>query len=403
MNLINKLKKITFFSLIFSISPFFMFLSFEGSISIICIFPLIFLDILYFLFKHKEKIYLNTYSKYMIFLNITYIISFGLNSFIHNVNLYCIIQLIYHFLILLWFLFNNQNEYKKSEIKLYIDCVIICSVLASLFIIYYNYFLNIHISSIKTFFGNSLGKNYFTIWISLAILLCFYMILYSSKKIKYIVFSMILTFGLIFTNSRGGWLSLIFSGGLLFIFFILDKRLSFKKILTILLIILLVPIFSKTLINYMPSWIYNRTFKNSYVDNSNLDRISSWKNGLNGFLDQPLIGFGPGIFSFVEDYQTTSRGVKVGDSTPSHNTFIDEALKGGIIGLIFFFLLFFKLAFSILKKDKIYLPILFHVLINCMILGAGKTLYLWNTLIFLIVILKYIEKNSKESNIFKLI
>lgn len=53
-------------------------------------------------------------------------------------------------------------------------------------------------------------------------------------------------------------------------------------------------------------------------------RFVLWRNGISSFLDSPLVGFGPGSYSWATDPR---------DLTEAHNTFIDLAASAGILGL----------------------------------------------------------------------
>jgi O-antigen ligase len=59
-------------------------------------------------------------------------------------------------------------------------------------------------------------------------------------------------------------------------------------------------------------------------------RIALWQHGIQVFLDSPIVGYGPGSYSWIRYPHAR---------TEAHNTFIDLAASGGLVALVPFLLL----------------------------------------------------------------
>ena len=395
----EKIKKYSFPAILFGLTIFCIFLSFDGSFTIQSIFYVILLALLYFCINKSRKIQLLKEGKYLFLLNLVYLISLLFNSILHGIEFYSIIQILYHIFIFIWFILMTQNDFSKKELRFFVDGIVLFSVISAIIILIGNLSGKTAFFSIETIWGITMNKNHFAVWISLGVILSFYCILYSSNKFRYIASFLIVIVSMLFMNSRGAILSTAICCLLIFFQFFFSKGYKFKKVMLVLLVIISAILLYKPLIRITPRWLYNRYFVNSYQDSSNIDRISRWENGIDGLLNSPIIGYGPGIFITIPKYQVTDYGRQIPSSTPTHNTFLDVAIDGGIIGLILFLVFIFSSFHKVIFKYKIYYPLLIHFIINSMILGMGKTVYFWNMIIFIILLSKYSE-NSKDNNIF---
>ena len=147
-------------------------------------------------------------------------------------------------------------------------------------------------------------------------------------------------------------------------------------------------LFVLSLKNIMPTWIYDRYFNSDYMDNSNTTRILIWKNAIQGIKKQPVLGFGMGTFANLEEYKYTA-----GKSTPAHQTILDIGLYGGIVGIVLFLWLILSIFIPLLKnkEGKRYIGVMACLAFISMILSATKTVFLWNNIIYLKLILDRIN------------
>ena len=318
---------------------------------------------------------------------------------------YSLIQILYQITIFLWFFLLSQNKPCKGDIKLFINTLIFLIFLSSIYIIYKNLFQNLRTFSITTILGITINKNHFGTLISMALLFNFYYLLYYNKnklkKILYLISFITIFIAMLFSNSRGAIISSAICIFIVFLIYLFKSNISINKIIIIMFIPLAILILYRPILNLIPEWLYNRYFVNDYKDDSNMSRLSRWENGIEGLANSPLIGYGPGIFVSIPEYAVTDFGNYIPANTPTHNTYLDVAVDGGLIGL-FIFLYFLGLIYlPFFSKNKIiYLPIILHILMNSMILGAGKTVYFWNINIFLVMLSIYVDFNSEEYNIF---
>lgn len=391
--------KTSIYCLLFCASILNFFVAFEGSFTIQSIIPVILITILIFFIRKEKAITLNIQTKILFFLNIEYTFALFINFFRHDIYTYSIIQLIYQIIISIWFLLITHEKYTKSELIKICKTIIFVFFICGLYVFIQNFIFQKQLSTVTTFLGKIIGKNHFSAWVSLSVLISFYFLIYSHKKIKYAIIFSLLVLSIVFMNSRGAILSSLICCLLVFFNYVFSNGINFKKVALILFTFLSAICLLKVATNIMPKWLYNRYFVKSYVDDSNTDRVYRWLNSFDGLKKQPIFGFGPGVFSMLPEYQITDFGKEINSSTPSHNTFVDVALNGGLIAIILFMYFLCTILIDFFKKYRLYIPIIAHLLINSMILGALKTVYFWTILIFLTILLNYLKTN-KEINIF---
>lgn len=150
-------------------------------------------------------------------------------------------------------------------------------------------------------------------------------------------FLLILTIlGMIFTYSRGGWLSLL--GGLMF-FGILAKEKIVSN-LRLLMVVGGVIVFLIVLILTKPYSQINRSISNISAEVlpqtrtvSGELRVTVWQNSARLIQEYPIFGVGPGAFGSV--YYVFQRDPWLYASN-AHNYFLEIAAETGIPGLLFF-------------------------------------------------------------------
>lgn len=386
-------EKLNPYILIFSSSVFFIFYTMEGSFLVRSILIPLFLLVVYTLFFRKKVRVTNTI-KYFAILECVFICSAIKDIIIYDLSLSVVIQILYQLGIFLWYsLLVQEINYTKRDLNLFINCYIFVCVISSIYVLFRNLVLHTYASSFMSLSGHIIGKNFYGAFVCIATVLSAMKALYAKNKKKYFITTVILLIGILFTNSRGTILAVTGSIALLLIQFNYNNgKLSRKRVVIILGIIFLLAVSIRPVLDLIPDWMYNRYFVNSYNDMSNMDRILYWKNALEGILQRPILGFGPGVFANLPQYQVTDFGTTISDATYSHNTYLDVAVNGGIVGLFFFVLIVFHAVWGVFKYNKIFLPIVLALIITSGILGAGKSVYFWNALIFLELVDEYAKK-----------
>ncbi len=194
------------------------------------------------------------------------------------------------------------------------------------------------------------------------------------KKIFCIFASIIILTAILFTGSRGAFVSILFAAPILFL--ITPKKMFIGLFLTAVIFI-----FSFIL---LPEDLTNRFIKDSYNDESNKTRIMLWDRSIEKISERPLLGYGA-----VRSRNITGVGA-------AHNTFLAFALHFGIIGLLMIILILWKIFRNCLNKDMfLFLALFVNLMINSIILENTNTMPFWFTLIFLTFAVNYKTDNPK--------
>lgn len=397
MNEVNNSEKISFTAIIFAISTSFIFVAVEGSFLIRSIIPLIMLLMLYNFFKNK-KLIVTSSIKCFIVLELIYLLATYMTSFFYKVDTSVFIQLIYQLLIFLWFFSVFQQErFNKKEISIYMNVYIICATIASIYLLIHSLILKTYgLFSLINLFGVKINKNFFGAYISLAPIFSLLKYLYCNKnKLLWLLLTGVVLFASFFTNSRA---TLIITAIGIFLIFLryFGKNINIKNIFILMLFAVIILIGINLILKVLPEWMYNRYFVRSYKDDSNIQRVALWNNALNELKKSPLLGFGLGTFQSISEYQRTLIG---SDATYAHNTYIDFMVNGGFIGLILNIGIIVFTIKDAVFKCKLFRPVAITLLLTIGILGAGKSVYYWNGVIFLGMLSNYAKSQQKDIDI----
>lgn len=177
-------------------------------------------------------------------------------------------------------------------------------------------------------FGKRMGYNWFTVAVALGMFA-------------------IITIGVIFSFTRASWLSLVASFGVMFLLFL---RIQFKHVLGFVLILgagfLLFQntIWQELSRNKQDSdddlAEHVQSFSNVSTDPSNLERLNRWSCAYRMFLDKPILGFGPGTYTYeYAPYQISSEmsiiSTHSGDLGNVHSEYLRPfAESGALSGLL---------------------------------------------------------------------
>ncbi len=153
---------------------------------------------------------------------------------------------------------------------------------------------------------------------------------------------------LILSFTRAAWVSLAAALGF---YLILYFRIKWKLLVGVLLAIVVALIFSWS--DIMMSLEQNRqdtsddlakhfeSISNISTDASNLERINRWNSAFRMFEEKPILGFGPGTYSFMyAPYQLSNEktivSTNAGDMGNAHSEYIGPLAESGILGVLSF-------------------------------------------------------------------
>lgn len=402
-------KKKSLATVLFALSFWLIFVTIEGSFSVQMFLPFLLLIILYkVIICKKFKIKINTESKTLFWFIAALINSTAINAITHNsyFSVNTLIGIAYFIVIYLWYLFNTNKVYDKLEIKYIISSYIGMSVLCSIMLI--RRFLGGQLGKIAmiNFINVEIDENYVSALIAMASLFLFSIILNNdsntkiSVKILRIIFLGINILAIALSGSRAALIGTILCIILSYML-ALKSNLTRKKLIKLLVICFLVIGIGGKVLNYLPAWTFNRYFNSSYSDNSNSRRVLMWKNGINGFFYSPFYGYSIRIFDQLPNFSNID-GFQIPERVPAHQTYIDILLYTGIFGFIPFILFICKILKKIItKEEKRMLPMVLFLLFITNIIGAEKSVLMWNNLILFTIIGDYIEKNENINDIYK--
>jgi O-antigen ligase len=122
-----------------------------------------------------------------------------------------------------------------------------------------------------------------------------------------------------------------------------------------------------------------------------------WNNATKGALESPIIGYSPGVFFNIGEFQIISTGQNISDSSvAAHNMYLDILIDGGIIGLVFFLSIIFTIAKKTFgKRSSPVFALMIYIVITGGILGYEKMFGFWFVLILVCAIQKALNANPE--------
>lgn len=397
-------KKVSFDAIMFALSYWLIFITFEGSFSVQILLPVLILMIIYKVFIDKNiRIKMDKSKRNLFYFVLALFISTIINLIVNikYFNINTIIGLLYFIVIFLWYIVATNKVYTDKEINMIKNSYIIVSVICSIFLI--ERFLSGQTGKIAmiNLVGMEIDENYVSAIIAMATLLVFQNILSVNKKLWIklinIIYLIINIFAVALSGSRAALIGVIIAMGMQYVIMFFEK-INLKRILKFILIIIIVTAIGIKVFEYIPTWTYNRYFNSNYVDKSNSKRILMWKNGIRGIIKNPITGYSIRIFDKIPEFGTIN-DFEIPDRVPAHQTYLDILIYSGVIGFIPFILFLYYLFKAFLKKEKFkYVPMIFLFLFITNIIGAERSVFFWNTLIILTIIKDNIDSKDKEQD-----
>lgn len=166
--------------------------------------------------------------------------------------------------------------------------------------------------------------------------------------IKIMVFAVagIVALGLFLSNSRAAWLSVVVAMGIMFV---LVLRIRWYWVVGVLLLglgffwINSTEIMMKLEKNKQDSSKnfaeHVQSMSNISSDASNLERLLRWNCALRMYNERPVLGWGPGTYSFLyapfqKSYEQTIISTNFGDGGNAHSEYLGPLAEQGLMGLV---------------------------------------------------------------------
>lgn len=165
-------------------------------------------------------------------------------------------------------------------------------------------------------------------------------------KILVLVALAIVLVGLILSNSRAAWLSVVVAAGFYLIFAFRIRWyliLGGAGIVTVFLFLNWTSIIQKLEKNDQDSSEdfseHIQSMSNIRTDASNLERILRWNCALRMYNERPVFGWGPGTYAFVyapfqKSYELTIISTNFGDGGNAHSEYLGPLSEQGIMGIM---------------------------------------------------------------------
>jgi putative inorganic carbon (HCO3(-)) transporter len=161
-----------------------------------------------------------------------------------------------------------------------------------------------------------------------------------------IAVSVVYLFGLLYSYTRAAWLSLIIASGL-----IVTTKLKIKLHTTFIIVIAVVSILILSWTQIELALSQNRQKSSSSMlkhvksvtnissDDSNLERINRWNSAIRMFNEKPVMGYGPGTYSFkYGTFQATNEKTTIstndGNLGNSHSEYLGPLAESGFLGTV---------------------------------------------------------------------
>ncbi len=158
----------------------------------------------------------------------------------------------------------------------------------------------------------------------------------------------VITLGVVFSFTRASWLSLVIAFA---VFVLLMAKVKFKTVVTVgvsllaLFLLFQALIFSELARNKQDSdddiGSHLQSFSNVSTDPSNLERLNRWSCVYRMFKDKPIVGFGPGTYtyeygSYQLPHEMTIISTTSGDLGNVHSEYLRPFAESGILGGLLF-------------------------------------------------------------------
>lgn len=166
------------------------------------------------------------------------------------------------------------------------------------------------------------------------------------------VILLIFTVALFYSYTRAAWLSVV-AAGMVYLLFVF--KIKFKYLFVTGLLVGSFVLINWTELSYMlqkndaEHTTENfgerlQSMSNVSSDASNLERLNRWNSAIRLFKKRPLVGWGPGTYSFVyapfqDPADLTIISTNFGDGGNAHSEYLGPLAEQGVLGMLFMVLL----------------------------------------------------------------
>jgi len=283
------------------------------------------------------------------------------------------VKTLFLYFILIFSLINYiDNDDKLEKLIIYF---IYSGVISSIIILFGSDLSQMYVKGLGKILGN---QNTVSIITGMAAVFSFYFILHKGKYI-YIFPYVITSTMVLLTRSRTGLVLVIVN---IFLLICFSDRIKFKKkIKYIILSILILFLFYYLALNVPILYeLVGKRWEHAIhffcgigtSESSILSREQMIKFGFKMFKEKPILGYG------INNYKILYENA-FGRRTYSHNNYIELLVGVGIIGLISYYLMYFKIIFELVKMKskslKNYSYLFLSLLISILIIGYSSVYY----------------------------
>jgi len=283
------------------------------------------------------------------------------------------VKTLFLYFILIFSLINYiDNDDKLEKLIIYF---IYSGVISSIIILFGSDLSQMYVKGLGKILGN---QNTVSIITGMAAVFSFYFILHKGKYI-YIFPYVITSTMVLLTRSRTGLVLVIVN---IFLLICFSDRIKFKKkIKYIILSILILFLFYYLALNVPILYeLVGKRWEHAIhffcgigtSESSILSREQMIKFGFKMFKEKPILGYG------INNYKILYENA-FGRRTYSHNNYIELLVGVGIIGLISYYLMYFKIIFELVKMKskslKNYSYLFLSLLISILIISYSSVYY----------------------------
>lgn len=214
-------------------------------------------------------------------------------------------------------------------------------------------------------FGTGIDPNFFGIPIvASATILLYQLCFFKKNRPLYALGYFILIVAILYSSSRGSFLSLIVGNALVLISFIRSRQMtvSRKVIISLLLVAAVFFLYQYVQGNFSDAWDRMTSISEEGSDNG---RLILWKRAIKTWLSYPV--FGGGLFcNFITYHGAT------------HNTYIQVLSETGLFGMGIYLFMMFSMFKRAIQHNKIYCFMLVPMMLQIAFLDALDNRCVWS-------------------------
>ena len=250
--------------------------------------------------------------------------------------------------------FNNPIKLKKS---------IILFCISTFFLVIYTLINHAKYGFVR-YFGYAAMRPFlpdhgvYAALVAFALIIVFVFMLYAKTlkisrlmQVIFLIMFGVLIVGIVFSFTRAAWVSLVIS---LVVFLLLQLKIRFRLLLTLGVFFLIFILGNWSNINNELTRnksesdddlaTHVASIGNISSDPSNLERLNRWDVALEMFRQRPIVGWGPGTYTFIygqhqRSYNMTLISTSSGDVGGVHSEYLRTISESGFLSALFFLIL----------------------------------------------------------------